>query len=330
MSELRYNLVSDEWVVVATERAKRPQDFVKATVKKEVLPEHKPDCPLCLGNENMTPPEVFRIGGKDAWKVRVVYNKYAALSPQGEMSRKSSGVYRSCNGIGVHEVIVEHPLHNACIPLLKEKEVADIVKAYQNRYAEVRKDTRFEAIIIFKNNGPSAGTSLEHSHSQLIATPVVPPQLRKRMEQAIKFFASTGSCLLCRTVDEELQAQARIVFENKTFVSFMPYAALSPFHLWIVPKRHMGSFDEMDEAEVMDLAHILKVILGKLYNGLANPDYNFTLHSLPLKERRTKYFHWYISVIPRVSQLAGFELGSGMFINSALPEESAAFLRQVT
>jgi len=329
MSELRYNFVSDEWVVISTERAKRPKDFIKAAVKKDILPERKQDCPFCVGNEDKTPPEVFRIGSKEAWKVRVVYNKYAALSPEGEISRKNAGIYRSCNGIGVHEVILEHPLHNACIPLIKEEEVVDIVKTYQNRYVQVQKDTRFEAIIIFKNNGSSAGTSLEHPHSQLIATPVIPPQLRKRMEQAVKFFDDTGSCLLCRTIDEELKAKIRIVFEGKSFVSFMPYAALSPFHLWIVPKRHMGSFDEITDLEVVDLAQTLKVILSKLYNGLANPDYNYTLHSLPLKEKGVEYFHWYISVIPRVSQLAGFELGSGMFINTALPEESASFLRQV-
>jgi UDPglucose--hexose-1-phosphate uridylyltransferase len=149
------------------------------------------------------------------------------------------------------------------------------------------------------------------------------------MEQAVKFFDDTGSCLLCRTLEEELKNKARIVWEAKSFVSFMPYAALSPFHLWIVPKRHMGSFDEMTEEEAADLANTLKATLSKLYYGLANPDYNCTLHSLPLKEKGVEYFHWYISVIPRVSQLAGFELGSGMFINTALPEESASFLRQV-
>jgi len=329
MSELRYNFVSDEWVVLATDRAKRPKDFLKDTGPPKVLPEYKPDCPFCAGNETKTPLELFRIGSKDSWKVRAVYNKFAALSSRGELIHHDSGIYRSCSGVGVHEVIIEHPAHNACLPLLQDAEVADIINVYQQRYCAVRKDKRFEAIIIFKNHGPSAGTSLEHPHSQLIATPVVPPQLNKRRDQSFKFYKNKKSCLLCRIIAEELKAKTRIIEEGKSFVSFIPYAALSPFHLWIIPKRHMGSFDLINQEEVLDLARTLKETLSKLYYGLADPDYNYTLHSLPLKKGEDDYFHWYLSVIPRISQLAGFELGSGMFINTSVPEEGAAFLRGV-
>jgi len=208
------------------------------------------------------------------------------------------------------------------------KEVEDIIKVYKIRYTEVEKIKGIQSIIIFKNHGPSAGTSLEHPHSQLIATPIVPPQSRARIEQAVNFFDLTGQCLFCRTMKDELSARERIIAETENFVSFVPYAALSPFHIWIFPKRHSPSFADINDKEIVDFAKILKETIGRLYHGLDNPDYNYTIRSMPVGENGTEYCHWYLSVIPRVSQPAGFELGSGMFINSALPEESAKFLRE--
>lgn len=329
MPELRQNLISGEWVIISTERAKRPEDFVK--LKKEVtpLPPYKEDCPFCPGHEDKTPPETFRLGDEKNWKVRVVYNKFSALSLEGERTRKIDGIYHSINGVGVHEVIIEHPCHNVLTAILSEEEVMDIIRTYKNRYIQAQKDKRIEAIIIFKNHGLSAGTSLEHPHSQLIATPIVPPQIRNRMERAIQYFDDTGKCIFCQTLLSELSAKERIVLETEHFVSFIPYAALSPFHIWIFPRRHMGSFTQIDEGEINDLASNLKKTLAKLYYGLHNPDFNYTIRSIPTDEKETDYFHWYISIIPRISQTAGFELGSGMFINVALPEKSAEYLRQV-
>jgi UDPglucose--hexose-1-phosphate uridylyltransferase len=226
-------------------------------------------------------------------------------------------------------VIIENPRHNTCLPLMSCAEVEDVVKTYKARYSEIQAIDGIEAIVIFKNHGPAAGTSLEHPHSQLIATPVVPTQIRGRVEQAMNFFDVRGRCLFCATLEEELKAAKRIVLETEKFVVFMPYAANSPFLTWIFPRRHMASFDEITGDEERDLAGVLRCTLQKLYYGLDNPDYNFTIRSIPVREKGTEYFHWYLSIIPRLSQPAGFELGSGMFINTALPEESAQFLRQV-
>jgi UDPglucose--hexose-1-phosphate uridylyltransferase len=329
MSELRYNVISREWVIIATERAKRPKDFIRAAKDKKILPEYKENCPFCPGNESQTPAETFRIGDEKGWKVRSVYNLFGALSPTAKQERTNNGIYRAINGFGNHEVLIEHPHHNTCIPLMNDKEVEDIIRCYKDRYASIQQYQGIEAIIIFKNHGPSAGTSLEHPHSQLIATPIVPPQIRNRIEQAVGYFDQTGRCIFCQVLEEELKTKARIVLETNNFVSFLPYAGASPFLIWIFPRRHMASFAEINEDEIHDLASNLKSTLGRLYYGLDNPDFNYTIRSIPVNEKGTEYYHWYISIIPRISQPAGFELGSGMFINTSLPEESAQFLRQV-
>lgn len=329
MSELRQNLITRDWVIIATERATRPDQFANRKLLPAAVPPHRPDCPFCVGNEEDGTLETCRLGDRAAWKVRAICNKYPALSPTAEWMRISSGIHRTMAGIGVHEVIVEHPRHDLTTALLSVEEVANILLVYRQRYVEIRKNPHIETIIIFKNHGETAGTSLEHPHSQLAATPVVPSQFRSRIDEAIRYFDDTGECLFCRTLEDELAAKERLICETEHFVAFIPYAALSPFHTWIFPRRHSSSFDEITDPELTDLAYILKTVLAKLYYGLNNPDYNYNIRSVPIALQGTKYFHWYIAIIPRVTKQAGFELGSGMFINTALPEESAAFLRSI-
>lgn len=330
MPELRQNIITRDWVIIATERAKRPDEFI--TKKKEgiVIPCYREDCPFCFGNEERTPEEeLLRLCDDTGWRVRVVPNKYPALSRVGERIRKSQGFFHSLSGVGIHEVIIEHPRHDLTTALMSIADVANILEVYRQRYREIKKDPRIEAIIIFKNHGKEAGTSLEHPHSQLTATPIVPSQVRIRIEEAIRFFDDTGDCIICRTLADELAAKERIIFESEHFVSLIPYAALSPFHIWIFPRRHISSYDDINDTEILDLAYTLKTVLAKLYYGLNNPDYNYSIRSVPASERQTGYFHWYIAIIPRLSKAAGFELGSGMYINTALPEESAKYLRNV-
>ncbi|MEZ2226563.1 galactose-1-phosphate uridylyltransferase [Microcoleus sp.] len=327
MSELRQNLITRDWVIIATERAKRPDQFANHKKTTEFLPSHRADCPFCVGNEEDGTLETFCLGDRADWKVRAIRNKYPALSPTAEGLRISSGIHRRMSGMGIHEVIVEHPRHDLTTALLSIEEVENILVVYRQRYLEIRKYPHIETIIIFKNHGESAGTSLEHPHSQIAATPVVPSQFRSRIDETIRYFDDTGECLFCRTLEDELAAGERVIFESKHFVAFIPYAALSPFHIWIFPRRHASSFDDITDPEISDLADTLKTVLAKLYYGLNNPDYNYNIRSVPTAEQGTKYFHWYIAIIPRVSKQAGFELGSGMFINTALPEESAGFLR---
>ncbi len=333
MTELRQNIITCDWVIIATERAKRPNEFTQENIEhRQKLPSYHPQCPFCLGNEALTgTPELLRLteDADHAWKVRVVGNKYPALSSIGERIRNMKGSFRSLSGVGFHEVVIEHTCHNLTLALMTVEEIKNIIQVYRQRYLELRQDPRIETIIIFKNHGKGAGTSLEHPHSQIAALPIVPHQWRERMQEAIRHYDETGECIYCRTLADELQGKDRIIYESEHFVAFIPYAALSPFHTWIFPRRHASSFDEIKSEEIVDLAKMLKVVLGKLYHGLNNPDYNYTIRSIPTANQRTEYFHWYIAIIPRVSLAAGFELGSGMFINTALPEESAAFLRSI-
>jgi UDPglucose--hexose-1-phosphate uridylyltransferase len=330
MPELRQNPITKDWVIFATERAKRPHEFIKPSHNNDKIPTHKADCPFCLGNEADLNLETFCLRSGDLWRVRVVPNKYPALSAVGDRTRKVEGIHRIISGVGIHEVVVEHPQHDLTPALMTIVDVENILIAYRQRYIDIRKDPRIEAIIIFKNHGESAGTSIEHSHSQIAAIPVVPHQFRVRIDEAIRYCDDdTGECIFCRNLQEELDAQERIVLESEHFVAFIPYAALSPFHLWIYPRRHASSFDDITDAELADLAYTLKTVLAKLYHGLNNPDYNYTIRSIPTDETYTDYFHWYLAIVPRVSKSAGFEIGSGMYINTSMPEDSAKFLRDV-
>jgi len=326
MSELRLNIISREWVIISSERAKRPQDFRK-TVKEEAAPAFDKDCPFCPGNESGFSDETFRIGDKKSWKARAVYNKFPALAPDKDLSHALEGMHNHISGYGDHEVIVEHARHNMLIPLMTDEDVCNIIRIYKARYDSLKKMKGIETITIFKNQGLGAGASKRHPHSQLVAAPIVPPQMRNRLDSAMKYFDVTGKCITCDILADELKSKTRIVRDTEKFTLLVPYAAAAPFIMWIVPKRHLPSFGHIDEAEVTGLGMILKDALSRLYYGLDNPDYNFTIRSIPVNESGKDYFHWYLTIVPRISQPAGFELGSGIFINASIPEECAEFLR---
>jgi UDPglucose--hexose-1-phosphate uridylyltransferase len=329
MPELRYNVITRDWVIIATERARRPDQF-KRTEARKVMPAFDPKCPFCPGNEKMTPPATYMVPMDGAWRVRVTPNKFAAVSREGERKRTVQGIKRTITGVGIHEVIVETPEHNRTTALLSDSDVETLIETYLNRFKAASNDPRVEQVTIFKNHGEAAGTSLEHPHSQLIATPVITTQLRDRLFSALDHFDEYGECIFCRVLDQELKEQIRIILETEHFVSYIPFADLTPFSLLIMPRRHMACFNEMNDAEAADLARILRRILVKLHRGLGDPDYNYVIRTAPTENMGVKYYHWYVSVIPRLTRMAGFEMGSGMFINVSLPEENASFLREVS
>ncbi len=328
MPELRLNLITKEWVIISTEKAKRPDDF-KSRKRGRILPEFVATCPFCPGNEDKTPPEVYCIPESSKWKIRIIPNKFPALDREAERARTNKGLRHSISGFGIHDIVIETPLHNMTTALLPLEEVVEIIRAYKKRFIEMHSDPRIGHVIIFKNQGTGAGTSLEHPHSQLIGTPVTPFQVRSRIEEAIRFFDITGECLICRIMKEEKEDGSRIIFETEHFVAVIPYAALSSFHTWLLPKRHVGSFSDISDEEMSDLALNLKTVLSKLYIGLSNPDFNYSVRSNRPNDAKSEYFHWYINIMPRLSASAGFEMGSGIFINNSLPEESAEYLRNV-
>jgi UDPglucose--hexose-1-phosphate uridylyltransferase len=330
MAELRQDPTTHEWVIIATERAKRPHDFQReeATATSAA---HVPDCPFCLGNEHLTPPEDFAIrpegGSTHAWRVRVMPNKFAALLPEGLLQRHNGSVFRDMAGYGKHEVVVETPRHDQPMALMDLRQVEDIIRAYRARYLALRRDRRIRLILIFKNHGWAAGTSLEHPHSQIVATPVVPASVRIRCETTTRYHDDTGRCIHCVVRDEELHQGTRVVMDTCGFAAFHPFASRVPFETWIVPKRQSPSFGRIDDRAIPDLARVLQTVLRRLYYGLGNPDFNYIVHSAPVEDEDKDYYTWHVQILPRLTLQAGFELGSGMYINVALPEETAAFMR---
>ena len=329
MPELRHNPMNREWVIIATERAKRPHELIKQHDETKRLSVHSASCPLCPGNEHMTPQETMRLDWNGQWQVRVVPNKFPALSSEGEPFRRTKGLRRSINGVGIHEVIVTSPDHSQTPALMSAHEVELILKCYHLRYLALSKDQRIDLITIFKNHGVDAGTSLEHPHSQVIGAPIIPAEVRGRMEDALRFYNEESRCLGCSVLREELDDRTRIIQETPHFVAFIPYASLSPFSLYIFPRRHMATFGEIHAEEITDLAEILQGVLAKLYHGLGNPSYNYVIRTAPNAISYSRYYHWYLSLIPRLTRVAGFEMGSGMFINVTLPEADAEYLRNV-
>ena len=334
MSEIRQNPITKDWVIIATERAKRPDDF-KEPPKYSDLCEYRPDCPFCPGNEKMTPEAILVFPGnviqgcQYEWGSRVVGNKFPALIPQGTVERKSTGWFHlKMDGYGKHEVIIESPKPNATIGTLPDEEVELIIRAWRFRFLDLGKDDRIRLITLFRNHGPKAGTSLEHPQTQIVATPVLSSLIRQRMEEATRHLDTYGTCLFCDFLKEEQRLQERVVLESEHFLAFVPYAPQSSYELWIIPKMHQPSFGQIDNPQLVDLARILNETLGLLYRKLNDPDYNLTLNTPPVREARQECCHWHIRILPRLGTYSGFELGSGIYITMISPEKAAHFLRE--
>lgn len=333
MSELRQDIATKRWVIVSKERAKRPHQFLKQMVVQEE-PDHRDDCPFCEGNEGQTPPEVYALrNGSDpnqpGWKVRVVPNKFAALSPSAKWEVKHPEIFTTINGYGSHEVIIETPQHNQTLATLPQEQVQLVLQALLQRMRTLAQEDRIAFVQVFRNHGAAAGTSLVHPHSQLIATPIVPTNIREEIEEARRFYDDRVTCVYCYMLEKELERAERIVLSTDHYVVIAPFASRFPFELMILPRRHSASFvAEARGEDVAFLAEVLRRTLLLLYRAANNPDYNAVLHTAPLRDSCMDYYHWHIEIVPRLTTPAGFELGSGIYITTAIPEETAAYLRE--
>ncbi|MGH2400106.1 MAG: galactose-1-phosphate uridylyltransferase, partial [bacterium] len=293
-------------------------------------------CPFCEGHETQTPPEIFafrRPGtapNTPGWRVRVVSNKFPALRIEGDTDRTSVGIFSRMDGVGAHEVIVETPEHHSHLGLLPVDQLADVIRAYLNRYRDLKNDTRFEYALLFRNHGRTAGASLSHPHSQLIALPVVPKRAREELEAAERYFGKQGQCIYCAMLTQEEDARERVVWQNEHFIVLEPYASRFPFETWILPKVHQSDFGSLTPDLEMPLARSLRETLYRLNTCLNNPPYNFIVHTSPYRDGSSHSYHWHIEIIPRLTQVAGFEWGSGFYINTVPPEDAARYLREVT
>lgn len=329
MSQFRRDPITGRWIIVDISEPKAPEAFgLKPQVKTGGL------CPFCPGNEKMTPPEIeaIRYGNTTpnapGWSVRVVSNKFPALRIEGNLDRHGIGIYDMSDGVGAHEVIIESPDHNRDLADLSQGEIRNVIFKYRSRSLDLEKDPRFKYILIFKNHGAQAGASLEHSHTQLVALPIVPKRVAEELKGAEDYFNYKERCVFCDMITQEIQDKVRVVSENANFIAFCPFVPRFAFETWILPKIHDQHFKSIDDRRVEDFAAILKDTLARIKKVLKDPPYNFIIHAAPIRDGRNEEFHWHLEIMPTLTKVAGFEWGSGFYINPTSPEIAAKYLKE--
>ncbi|HEX2227187.1 MAG TPA: DUF4931 domain-containing protein [Candidatus Binatia bacterium] len=329
MPQLRKDPVVDRWVIIAGERAARPQ----AQPQRVNAPESNA-CPFCAGNESMTPPAVLvfpgdAVSSEGSWSLRVVPNKYPALTESAGSARRKDNLYDWRNATGVHEVVIETPRHIVDLASLGEKGIERLLQGYRERVLQLRTDPRWRYILVYKNQGTEAGATLSHSHSQITALPIVPKGPLEEFEAAREYYSSAKQCIYCRIIQSESENGARIVAESEQFLVFCPFASRVAGETWIIPKRHESSFDLGTNADLSGLAHMLHDFLKRLALRFDEPSFNYFIHGNPVLELENPYYHWHLEILPKLQYVAGFEWGSGLFMNSLAPEDAARLLRDL-
>jgi len=328
MPELRRDPIVGRWVIIDSEHLKGPADFPK----EDNTPKNQAICPFCPGREHQTPEEVDAIrplpgqANTPGWLVRTVPNKFPVLTSQGALQKEGIGIYDQMDGIGAHEVLIECPDHDKILTDLTLEEVKAVVSQYQSRARYLFQDSRFKYVVIFKNFGSSAGATVEHTHSQIIALPMVPKTVLEELQGAEHYHQYRGRCIFCDMIVQEYQDKERIVMENGSFLAFCPFAPRYAFETWIMPKVHSADFSVIDEATQADLAQILQDVLKRVKKVLGNPAYNYYLHMAPIGYTNAACYHWHIEIIPKLTRSVGFEWGTGLHIVSTFPQDAARFL----
>ena len=330
MSELRRDPIIGRWNIIDTSEPSGPEVF---EVENHALGSAK--CPFCYGNEAMTPLEIYVVRppgsapNSSGWQLRVVSNKFPALKIEGDLGRRGMGVFDLCNGVGAHEVIIETPDHHRQMTDLSLEELEAVIKAFKVRSLDLRGDRRLKYTLIFKNFGLSAGASLEHTHSQLIALPIVPKRVQEELKGAERYFEFRDRCPYCDMLHQELQEDERLISENRSFVAFCPFMSNFPFEIWILPKEHHADFAQVNPEAIGDFARVLKETLVRMRSALSDPSYNFIIHTAPIEPREREEYHWHLELIPKLTKVAGFEWGTGFYINPTPPELAAKVLREI-
>ena len=333
MSQLRRDPITGRWIIVTTEKSLTPEELVFEKQHKD----KKDNCPFCLGNEKLTPPEIVahRKEGRSntpGWWIRVVPNKFPALKIEGKLAKEGIGVFDKVSGVGAHEVIIDNPEHYSEISDASDYQAEEVIWAYLGRSIDLRRDPRFKYILIFKNYGKSAGASLEHPHSQLIALPIIPKRVNEELISASEYYDYKERCVFCDMVRQEMDEGERIVLENEDFISFCPFVSRFPYEVWIMPKKHQSDFNtiEFKKESVKNLALILRDTMHKLKVTLGDPPYNYIIHTSPINGHDREDYHWHIEIMPKLVEVAGFEWGSGFYINPVAPEVAARNLKENT
>jgi len=330
MPEFRKDPITRRWVIFSTERSKRPSDYGKVTQIKE-----ENDCPFCEGNEAMTPPEIFAIrNGTEAdgpgWKVRLIPDKFSIFEKNEELTKKAHGIYDKMSATGVHELIIETPNHMGSIHNLSYEEIETFLKVTKMRFNDLKNDYRIQYILFVKNYGSEAGAkfSHSHSHSHILGLPVIPKRVKEEIDGAKDYYDFRERCIFCDIIFEELSDDIRVIMNNEEFVALSAYAGRFPYETHIYPKKHIASFENTPDYMMKELSVILKDTIKSLYDTLGNPAYNVVLHTSPVNQIMPVLYHWHIEIMPRINKVAGFEWGSGFYINSVLPEDAAEAMKE--
>jgi UDPglucose--hexose-1-phosphate uridylyltransferase len=330
MRELRRDPVTGRWVIISTSRQKRPSDFRLESAA--IL--GRDQCPFCPGHESFTPPEILAYRNGSAanapgWEIRVVPNKFPALQVEGTLDREGEGMFDRMNGIGAHEVIIETPDHGKTLASMSAQEIERVLWAYRERMLDLKQDRRLRYILVFKNHGAAAGATLEHTHSQLIAMPIVPDFVREELDGARQHYKAKERCVFCDIVRQDQADARRVILENADAIAIAPYAPRFAFETWVLPKRHGARFEEAPRQEYENVARLLKAVLERLDRALERPSFNLIVHTAPFSEDVADVYHWHIEIMPKLTRVAGFEWGTGFYINPTSPEEAAQVLRDV-
>lgn len=324
-SELRRDLVTGDWIVIAKERAKRPSDFA---TKGESL--------TCLADDPFRDPQasgngepVLKYENKDKeWTLQVIPNKFPAFTQQGECAvTREEGPYEVIDGRGHHEVVITRDCDKH-FALFSKEQAEEVIRAYNARYNELKKDSCVKYVSVFHNHGKEAGASVVHPHSQIIAIPVVPPDVSRSLRGSKEFNEKDGGCVHCTMIEWEKKEGSRVIYENDTMIAFCPYVSRTAFEIRVFPKEHQSRFEDLDPKKFSDLGDAMRESLAKLYHALGNPSYNFFLHTAPVNDDDYSYYHWHMEIIPKTLIWAGFELATGVEISTIEPERAAQFLRE--
>jgi UDPglucose--hexose-1-phosphate uridylyltransferase len=341
MSELRHDPIQKRWVIIAPERSRPPEPFPTHDSAAQAA-----ECPFCPGHESKTPPEIFALRQPDTrpnepgWRVRVVPNRYPVLRVEGELERRGVGLYDRINGVGAHEVVIDTASHVPDFAGLAVEQIRDVLWVCRERLVDLMRDRRLKYVLIFKNSGLGAGASLAHSHTQVVATPVTPVVLTSELEAGREHFRQKERCLFCDILAAEIDSGERVVASTDRFVALAPYASRFPFEILIAPRRHQASFGETSDEMLEPLARVLEDVLLRLQRGLGDPPYNFVIHTAPNSDPPWKRsslawetveheYHWHLELMPRLMRNAGFEWGTGFYVNPTPPEVAARFLREI-
>lgn len=328
--ELRRDPVSGRWVIIAPGRSNRPRDTPHA-----VEEEATGDCPFCPGHEAQTSAEILSIrdaAGKGAWRKRVFRSHSPVVSPDEELVRQGEGMFDMMGGYGEHEVIVDAPEHEASLATMSEDDLAELIRLWRDRFLALKKDDRFRYLTLCGNRGAASGAMISHSHSQIIATPILPRRVAEEVSRCYSYFRSKERCVFCDICESEMhEAEAgtdRVVLQNDAFLVLAPFASRFAYETWIMPKDHASHFEEIPEDEIPLLSNALHRSFAALRGAIGDQPYSYVLHTAPTHERGMVHYHWHFELLPRLTNVAGFEWGTGFYINIMPPEEAARQLRE--